>query len=74
MAKVTDQELLKDHDVIQEIERFKWIESERSGADIGFDIAAREWLEKFSEAWVSAHTKRARTSGVKARSYAAKKA
>jgi hypothetical protein len=44
-------ELLKDEKVRQEIERHKWLESEKAGFDIGFDKAAEDWLNRFSDAW-----------------------
>ena len=38
-------------EVIEEIKRHKWIESEKAGRDIG-DHAAFEWLEKHYEEWL----------------------
>jgi hypothetical protein len=35
----------------EEIEAFKWIESEQRGYDIGWEHAVREWSEKYYEAW-----------------------
>ena len=35
----------------EEIEKFKWIESERCGSDIGWEHAVREWCQKHYEAW-----------------------
>ena len=37
-----------------EIERYKWIESEKEGRDIGGNRAALEWLHKHQEAWCRA--------------------
>ena len=34
-----------------EIERFKWIESELRGEDIGWEQAVREWCRQHYEAW-----------------------
>ena len=34
-----------------EILRFKWIESEKAGVDIGFEKALLGWLVKNSAAW-----------------------
>jgi len=48
-----NSELLKDARVKKEIDRHKWIESEKAGFDIGFDRAAEDWLNRFSDAWVS---------------------
>ena len=47
------KELLKNREVVEEIERHKWFESERVGYDVGFDTAAEDWLKKFSVAWLS---------------------
>ena len=35
----------------EEIEKFKWIESERCGFDIGWEQAVREWCRQHYEAW-----------------------
>jgi len=37
--------LINESEVLREIERFKWIESEKYGFDIGFERAAEEWLK-----------------------------
>ena len=50
------KELLKDKRVIDEINRHKWIESEKSGRDIGFERAAEDWIERFSDDWMRHHT------------------
>ena len=55
MKNITDQELLKNRKVVEEINRHLWIESEKAGYDIGFDSAAVDWLEKFSKAWMNYH-------------------
>lgn len=49
------QDLLKDRRVVNEIERHLWIESEKAGQDLGFEWAAKDWLEKFSKAWMDYH-------------------
>ncbi len=36
---------------IEEIQKYKWIESERLGYDIGFKRAGQEWAEKYGEAF-----------------------
>ena len=52
MAKpMKNAELLKDKRVMKEIEKHKWIESEKANRDIGFDSAARDWLDRYSDAW-----------------------
>ncbi|MBF0122704.1 MAG: hypothetical protein HQL21_04770 [Candidatus Omnitrophica bacterium] len=45
---------LQKKEVIEEINRHKWIESERLGYDIGFDKAADDWFAK-DAAWVKEH-------------------
>ena len=53
---ITDgAELLKDRRVVEEINRHLWIESEKTGRDIGFQNAAADWLENFSKAWMDYH-------------------
>lgn len=55
MSVRTNQKLLKNKKVIDEINRHRWIESERAGHDIGFESASTQWLEKFSKAWMQYH-------------------
>ena len=47
--------LLDDERVAQEIERYKWIESERIGKDIGKERAAMEWIRAFGHIWLKIH-------------------
>ncbi|MDD5596005.1 MAG: hypothetical protein PHY94_07185 [Candidatus Omnitrophica bacterium] len=47
--------LLDDCRVIQEIERYKWIESERVGWDIGKERATLEWLRAYGKIWLKIH-------------------
>lgn len=49
------KELLKDRRVVDEINRHLWIESEKAGFDVGFENASRDWIERFSKAWVDYH-------------------
>lgn len=42
---------LKDVKIIEEINKHKWIESEKQGRDIGFDVAAIDWVMKYSGQW-----------------------
>lgn len=55
MTMETKEKLLKNKKVIEEINRHRWIESEKAGHDIGFDRASTEWLENFSKAWMDYH-------------------
>ncbi|MBF0330515.1 MAG: hypothetical protein HQL17_01155 [Candidatus Omnitrophica bacterium] len=48
----TKTELMNNPDVKQEIERYKWVESEKLGADIGYERAAEEWLKNCSKEWL----------------------
>jgi hypothetical protein len=59
---MNEKKLLKDKRVIEEINRHRWIESEKAGRDIGFETAATEWLEKFSKAWMQYHMPKRRNS------------
>jgi hypothetical protein len=47
--------LLRSSRVWHEIDRYKWIESQRVGYDIGLEKAVREWLERYADAWVKHH-------------------
>ena len=47
--------LLDDERVAQEIERYKWIESEKLGCDIGKERAALEWIRAFGHIWLKLH-------------------
>jgi len=55
MATDTHKKLLKNKKVIEEINRHRWIESEKAGHDIGFETASSQWLEAFSKAWMQYH-------------------
>ena len=35
----------------EEIKKYKWIESEKVGRDIGWDQARAEWMQKHFPAW-----------------------
>jgi hypothetical protein len=37
--------------VINEIMRYKWLESEKEGHDIGLSRAAREWIARYYDSW-----------------------
>ena len=53
MASLNSSELLKDKDVLKEINRYKWLESEKAGSDIGFERAAREWICAYSKQYLA---------------------
>ena len=49
------KKLLENKEVIEEINRHLWIESEKAGYDIGFDKAAEDWLTRYSAEWLKYH-------------------
>ena len=55
MSTISSAELLKDKDILNEINRHKWFQSEKSGFDIGFEKAAREWMETYSKKYFAQH-------------------
>lgn len=55
MVKVKNIELLKNAEVLEEINRHRWIESEKAGTDLSFETAAKDWLERFSDGWIAYH-------------------
>ena len=55
MSHLNLKELLKKREVLEEIDRHKWFESERVGYDIGFETASEDWFKKFASTWVSYH-------------------
>ncbi|MDP8259915.1 MAG: hypothetical protein P9L96_02775 [Candidatus Gygaella obscura] len=50
--------LLDDERVALEIDRYKWLKSERLGYDIGKEKAALEWIEQFGHVWLQVHKPR----------------
>jgi hypothetical protein len=55
MTSIISSELLKDRDVLNEINRHKWFASEKVGSDIGFERAAREWINTYSKQYLTQH-------------------
>ena len=54
--KINDvRDLLKDKRVIEEIHRHLWIESQKSGYNIGIERATDEWLQLYAEGWMKYH-------------------
>jgi hypothetical protein len=53
MTTISNSELLKDKDILNEINRHKWIESEKAGLDIGFEKATREWINAYSKEYLA---------------------
>lgn len=62
MSVQTNKKLLKNKEVIEEINRHRWIESERAGHDIGFERASTQWLDEFSKAWMQYHMPKQKAS------------
>ena len=40
-----------DRSTAEEITKYKWIESEKAGQDIGWERACQEWLQQHFPAW-----------------------
>ena len=45
----------------EEILKHKWIESEKAGADIGFEKALLDWIVKYRSSWRNKRMKEAKT-------------
>ena len=48
---VSLKDLLSLPEVIQEIDKHKWCESEKAGHDVGIDWAREDWLKRYAEGW-----------------------
>lgn len=55
MPAIATLELLKDKDILNEINKYKWLESEKAGSDIGFERASREWINFHSKKYFMQH-------------------
>ena len=44
---------------LEEIKKYKWIESEKAGRDIGWERAQREWIQRHFPGWKRASWDRA---------------
>ena len=49
-------------DELHEIEKHKWFESEKSGRDIGGNLAALDWMLKYRKIWNRNWAKNNKTS------------
>ncbi len=65
--------LLKNKKAVEEINRHRWIESEKAGYDIGFETASVDWLEKFSAAWMQYHMPRRKATSSSQKSSVSKR-
>jgi len=59
------KELLKDPRVMEEIHKHLWIESQKSGYNIGIERATDEWLRLYAEGWMKYHVPDKMKNGVK---------
>ena len=59
MATIEREKLLQVKEVIDEINRYKWLQSELAGFDVGFQKAADDWFQKYAAAWVAYHLPKA---------------
>lgn len=55
MSTTINPALLKDREILNEINKHKWLASEKEGADIGFERAAREWIDNYSKQYLAKH-------------------
>jgi hypothetical protein len=55
MSSIASAELLRDKDILNEINRYKWLASEKAGSDIGFERASREWINTYSKKYLAQH-------------------
>jgi len=53
--------LLENTDVVKEIHRHLWFESEKAGRELGFEWAAEDWVKRFSKAWMDYHIPKTRS-------------
>ena len=55
------KKLLENEEVREEINKHLWIESEKAGYDIGFEKAAEDWMNRYSEGWLKFHMPQAQS-------------
>ena len=55
MLKMQKKKILKDPRVQEEIDKHKWLESERAGYDIGYEKATDDWVKNFANEWEDRH-------------------
>jgi len=46
------KELLKNKEVLEEINKHLWIESQKAGYSIGIEKATDEWLRLYAPGWI----------------------
>ncbi|MBN1233718.1 MAG: hypothetical protein JXA60_10235 [Candidatus Coatesbacteria bacterium] len=52
-------------DLLEEINRHKWIMSENQHQDVGFEAAFRDWIETESQKWLATKLQSLNTAPVK---------
>ena len=52
---IVSKDLLSIPEVIQEIDKHKWCESEKAGHDVGIEWAREDWLKSYAEQWKQTH-------------------
>jgi fructosamine-3-kinase len=62
LSDMDAKKLLHNKLVIEEINRHKWLESEIAGCDIGFEAAAKDWINNHANAWVTYYANKKLTS------------
>ena len=70
MDEAVKQKLLENEAVRKEINNHLWIESEKTGHDVGYEHAANEWLQKFAPQWMKANMLEEKTPKKKRRAKA----
>ena len=55
MNEIEPIELPKNQDVIREIHRHLWLESEKVGHDVGLEWAAEDWMSRYAQPWIDCH-------------------
>ena len=63
MGTLKNQQIMTDERVKKEIERHRWLESEKAGSDIGFDKAAKDWMNRYSDAWIKENLAKGKPQG-----------
>ena len=54
--QLNERKLLKKNAVVSEIERYRWMESEKSGYDVSFEKAAENWIVYYALTWLKYHS------------------
>lgn len=50
-AQPRDEFARRLQEIVEEIKKHKWLESEKAGSDIGGNKAALDWIHKHYESW-----------------------